>query len=331
MTSPVGRLTVVVAVLVLLTGCNDETGAASEGDSAEAPTSEQVADAPPAASAEPSESTSVDIGVDSDGASDLAEAAEGIAGEEPQPGSIDPRSEPVLGADASWPQCPKGMGIPDRPTQGSPMPIDAAEFVILGLTNGPGFTPNPCLADQVQWIRDRGLMMSAYSVLSYPTEAQLQEYGSEGPYDADDRLGRLRNVGHAQATYNLATMQAAGLQTPAIWLDVETVPGYDWGEPEANAAVIEGAARGYRDAGYRIGVYSTAYIWGEIAGDFQLGIPEWRAAGQTSRAEAERRCGADSVIQGGEAVLGQWVEAGRDHNITCNGSERDLARWFAPS
>ena len=30
-----------------------------------------------------------------------------------------------------------------------------AEFVILGLTNGPGFTANPCLAEQVAWVRER--------------------------------------------------------------------------------------------------------------------------------------------------------------------------------
>ena len=47
----------------------------------------------------------------------------------------------------SWPQCPKGMGIPEKRSQGAPLPLDTAAYVILGLTNGPGFTPNPCLPD----------------------------------------------------------------------------------------------------------------------------------------------------------------------------------------
>jgi hypothetical protein len=50
---------------------------------------------------------------------------------------------PVTGGDVSWPQCPKGMGIPQKRSLGLPMPVPSAKFVILGLTNGPGFTPNP--------------------------------------------------------------------------------------------------------------------------------------------------------------------------------------------
>ena len=50
---------------------------------------------------------------------------------------------------------------------------------------------------------------------------------------------------------------------------------------------------------------------------------------ETSRAEALERCGADWSIQGGEPVLGQWLEDSRDHNVTCPGISRDLGRWFA--
>jgi hypothetical protein len=65
-----------------------------------------------------------------------------------------------------------------------------------------------------------------------------------------------------------------------------------------------------------------------VVGDFALGVPEWRAAGQTSIEEARRRCGDDWVIQGGPAVLGQWVEDNRDRNVTCPGISADLGRWF---
>ena len=60
------------------------------------------------------------------------------------------------------------MGIPQKQGQGSPMPVDAARYVILGLTNGPGFYPNPCLASQVAWVKSRHLMAAAYSVISTP-------------------------------------------------------------------------------------------------------------------------------------------------------------------
>jgi hypothetical protein len=236
---------------------------------------------------------------------------------------------PILGGDVSWPQCPKGMGIPQKRSLGLPMPLESAEFVLLGLTNGPGFTPNPCLASQVAWVRQRRLWAAAYAVHSYPDAGTLARYGGEGPFDGDTRLGALRNVGYQQALFNLDTMRGAQLQTPIVWLDVEPVPIFVWSaDREANAAVIFGAARGYTDAGFKIGAYSTPALWEGVVGGLRLGIPEWRAAGQTSREEALSRCGQDWVIQGGRSVLGQWVESGRDRDITCPGTSTQMERWF---
>ena len=249
----------------------------------------------------------------------LAAAAQAAAGQLPTQ-AIPPRGGPVLGADISWPQCPPGMGIEHKISSGQPMPREDAEYVIIGLTNGPGFHANPCLADQVSYARGRGLLVAAYSVISWPDDAAQAEYGG------------LREAGRAQAQFNLASMKAAGLDSPIIWLDVESVPHYDWStDVSANAEVVLGAARGYVEAGYRIGVYSTPAIWAGIVGDLSLGVPEWRAAGQTSRAEAESRCGADWMIQGGDAVLAQWVEDSRDRNVTCPGAEARLGELFAAS
>ena len=107
------------------------------------------------------------------------------------------------------------------------------------------------------------------------------------------------------------------------------MPDFEWtGDPEANAAVVRGVARGYTDAGYRIGVYSTPHLWDAVVGDLALGVPEWRAAGQTSSAEALARCGPEWSIQGGTPVLGQWVEDRRDLNLTCPGAPGMPEQWF---
>lgn len=260
----------------------------------------------------------------------LADLAEQEASRVPMPQRDVPAYRgPVLGGDISWPQCPKGMGIPERRSQGQPMPLPSARYVIIGLTNGPAFTPNPCLVEQVAWVRERKLLAAAYAVASYPDDRTVGRYADAGPFDGGKRLGALANVGYQQARYNLTSMRAAGLDSPLVWIDVEPVIGFDWSvDPAANAAVVQGAARGYTDAGYRIGVYSTPYLWEQIVGDLTLGVPEWRAAGQTSRAEALDRCGDDWMIQGGEAVLGQWVEADRDLDVTCPGAHRRLGRFF---
>jgi len=235
----------------------------------------------------------------------------------------------VVGGDVSWPQCPRGMGIPQKRTLGAPMPVESVEFVILGLTNGPAFHPNPCLADQVQWVKDRRLLAAAYSVLSYPTQQQLATYADQGPYDSSTAAGKLGNVGYAQALFNLETMRRSGLESPIVWLDVEPVSDFEWSaDAAANAAVVTGARRAYEDEGYDVGVYSTGYMWQEIVGDLSLGLPEWRPAGETSRAEALRRCGDAAMFQGGHGVLGQWVENDRDMNVTCPGTSAFLEVWF---
>src|SRR5687768_6976562 len=121
-----------VVALVILTGCVSDGPPDGAGDRASASTS-----TPPEATGDPSPPTT--------------EPAQ------PPPPTFDlptirrpPRTDGlVLGGDVSWPQCPEGMGIPERPTQGLPMPLPSARFVVLGLTNGPAFTPNPCLDDQV--------------------------------------------------------------------------------------------------------------------------------------------------------------------------------------
>jgi hypothetical protein len=276
--------------------------------------------APPSPNPSPSPSAAYTTASDSpspSALSSLAGAAESAAGALPSL-SVTPRPGAVVGADVSWPQCPPGLGIAHKETQGLPMPADDAAYVVIGLTNGPGFHANPCLADQVAWARTRSIPTAAYSVISRAEPDALATYGSP------------EAVGRAQAEFNVDSMRAAGLRTPVVWLDVEQVPFYEWGDDLAtNAAVVRGAAEAYADAGYRVGVYSTPYIWSTIVGDLSLGLPEWRAAGQTSRAEALRRCGDDWSIQGGAPVLAQWVEDRRDVNVTCPGTAEELGDWFA--
>ncbi len=254
-------------------------------------------------------------------------AAESLKAD-PVPPPAKPRAR-VFGADISWPQCPKGMGIPEKRTQGQPMPTEAAEFVVMGLTNGPSFVANPCLADQVAWAKERNLMVAAYAVTSYPDRQTLKALGDEGPFDGRTRLGALRNVGYQAAGFNLVSMAEAGLRTPIVWIDVEPVASFEWSDdPVANAAVVQGVVRGYRDRGMRIGFYSIPTLWQLVVGDLAFGAPEWRAAGETSLDEALRRCRSDWSFQGGKAFLGQWVEDNRDRNVTCPGQADDLSRWF---
>lgn len=258
-----------------------------------------------------------------------AEQAESAAQQHqtPKPRPIPRLKDPVYGGDVSWPQCPEGMGIPKRPGKGLPMPLPEAKFVVIGLTNGPGFTPNPCIDAQLAWAKQRHLLVGAYSVLSFPSKQALARHGGTGPFNADRYPGRLANVGYQQALFNVRTLERVQLVTPFVWVDVEPYPVFPWSTDKvANAHVVKGALRGYRDAGFRTGFYSIGGLWTQVVGDLRLGLPEWRAAGV--RSQAAERCGDDWSFQGGEPVMTQWTDDVRDFNMTCPGNAAQLDRFF---
>jgi hypothetical protein len=236
--------------------------------------------------------------------------------------AADPYGIPVKGADASWPNCPKGMGIPSRRTKGLPMPRADAKFVILGLTNGPGFYPNPCIVRQVNWARQRGIWVGTYAMTTFPKPKQIRTYGAEGPWEPAGAGNRLRNAGYAQAQFNVATMERAGLTNTFIWVDVEPYPVAPWtSSQKRNKAVLDGVLRGYRDAGLDVGFYTSPGPWRDIIGSARYGLPEWRTAGghpwsNTDYSDARRMCRVTSV-QGGPILVAQWWDTKRDHDLLC--------------
>jgi hypothetical protein len=242
-----------------------------------------------------------------------------------------PLGSVVAGADVSWPNCPKGMGMKARKSLGKPLPRATARFVVIGLTNGPAFHPNPCLVSQVAYAEERGMWASAYAVVTYPTRRQLATYGGAAPHGQARNHGRLWNTGFAQARQNVAAMRTAGLDSPAVWLDVEPVsaPSPWSGRPRKNRQVVAGALAGYRDAGLEVGFYSVRSLWQEVLGRTRYGLPEWRSAGPRGTADALAMCDTGS-FNGGPAVLAQWWDDDRDHDLLCPGSAATdvLDRWF---
>lgn len=236
---------------------------------------------------------------------------------------------PLLGADVSWPQCPPGMGIPERPGYGLPLPDPATrKFVVVGLTNGPGFTPNPCIGDQLKTLRAQKFAISAYSMVTFPNQTQEYKYGRSGPFSTEYRLGRLSNVGYAQGQFNIETLKKHSLCVPGIFIDVEPYPKFPWSnDAKANVAVVEGVLQAYRDAGLRVGFYSNSQ-WPEVVGNYKTGLPEWRTAGPRTLQDAKNKCNADQSFQGGPPVMAQWWDRERDHNVMCDGAFADMDRWF---
>ena len=232
----------------------------------------------------------------------------------PTPGSR------LTGGDLSWPNCPKGMGIPSRRSPGNPLPLASATFAVIGLTNGPGWYPNPCLAAHVAWAKARGLWTSAYSMTTFPTAGQLRTYGGSGPWAAD----------HAGGPAAQRRLPAGGLQrgvdaggrsgVPFVWVDVEPYPTHPWSRDVlANRQVVRGVVRAYEDAGYRVGFYSYDGGWRAVVGAWRKpAYPAWVPVGPVARglAVATARCARPS-FSGGPVLLAQWVQDSRDRDVTC--------------
>lgn len=229
----------------------------------------------------------------------------------------------VRGADLSWPNCPKGMGVPGRRTQGLPLPWNSAQFWIIGLTNGRAFTRNPCLPAHLSAARARGVAVAAYTMLSYPNARERRLHGGTGPYGTATYADRIANVGYAQAAFALDTMAAAGLAAPLVWIDVEPRRERPWSRNRANnQALITGALRAAADRGVGSGIYTYARAWAQITGGMQVDAPLWAPGHSRARtfaakqADTKASC-ARTSFTGGPLVLTQWVWRNRDHNITC--------------
>jgi hypothetical protein len=227
------------------------------------------------------------------------------------------------GADLSWPNCPKGMGVPGRRTQGLPLPRSDAQFFIIGLTNGRAFTRNPCLAQHVAVARERGVKAAAYTMLSYPNRAERRAHGDSGPFGTATYPDRIANVGYAQAAFALDTMAAAGFASPFVWIDVEPRVERPWSRTTANnQALIRGALQAAADRGLGTGIYTYARAWAQITGGMQLDVPLWAPGHSHARTDAARfaqtaQSCARASFTGGPLVLTQWVWRNRDHNVAC--------------
>lgn len=185
----------------------------------------------------------------------------------------------VDGNDFSWPQCAKGVGN----GQGQPLPVAHRDFMIVGLTNGTGLHENPCLADEWQYARDHADHVTGYTVPTYPVRAERQD-ATDGHYGHCTTLRcRLRNNGWAQGRFAVRSLRSVGAHPPMVWVDVETRYRHPWTSYRwRNRLVVRAEIASLEHAGYRVGIYSTNYMWHHIVG-FETALPEWVPAGSTTR------------------------------------------------
>ncbi len=171
------------------------------------------------------------------------------------------------GYDISWPQCPSGNFPPP------------AALAVVGINNGHAMSTNPCFAAEAAWA---GAAMSIYmnadffDTSSPPPPSAMK--GPAGTCASTDLVCQGYNYGWASAAYAVNAAQGLGYFVNLWWLDVER--GNNWsGSPSANASDIQAMLDYLHSQGIVVGIYSTSYQWGIIAGSFQPGVPNWYATG----------------------------------------------------
>lgn len=128
-----------------------------------------------------------------------------------------------------------------------------------------------------------------------------------------------------QYGWNMAQLDAEqriGGQDPSAfkwWLDVET--SNSWESNKANnVADLEGMVDYFTSIHARVGLYSTAYQWGQIAGTVDstsslYGLDSW-LAGASNLSSAKTNCGLPGLT-GGQTTVTQYVAKNTDYDYSC--------------
>ncbi|HZT64707.1 MAG TPA: LamG-like jellyroll fold domain-containing protein [Acidimicrobiales bacterium] len=215
---------------------------------------------------------------------------------------LEPYPSGSTGYDISWPQCP-------QPYPGSPYTV-----AVVGVNDGHAFSTNPCLSSEAGWA---GPDLTVYINLNSPNGASASAglSGPAGNCASSDTVCQSYNYGWASAVQSMDALASSRLSSGTWWLDVET--GNYWsGDTTANAAVIGGAIAALAGQGMTVGIYSTSYQWGVIAGSYQPKVPVWYPTG-TSTNNPAAWCTSTYGFSGGPVWMVQTGAGNYDGDYAC--------------
>ncbi len=260
-------------------------------------------------------------------------ASGGVATAAKAPSLTDPR----VGNDVSWPQC------------GRTLPTGQA-FGIVGVNGGLATTTNECLATQLTWAYKSSGSSSQPKAQLYVNTANPGGLNTpswpknntdpagtptSNPYDTcdgSDSLACAWQYGWNRALEDVRDRFAPAARTAVVnadpagytwWLDVETENTWKTGidGQTSNRADMEGMLAYFKSVNATVGLYSTTYQWGQIAGTVPVGsslngLASWHA-GARNLSDAKSKCTLRPLTAGGKTVLVQYIANNFDHNYSC--------------
>jgi hypothetical protein len=228
-----------------------------------------------------------------------------------------------LGNDISWPQC------------GKTLPSGQA-FGIVGVNGGKANNFNPCFASELNWAQSSSLSITAqpaaqlylntgnpgdvlaqYNVTDWPTSSVAAD-----PFGPCSGTWTDNQACSWEYGYERAQADAANVGSPAYnyWLDVET--GNSWtNDYGKNQAALGGMVYYLEQQGSTVGLYSTSYQWGQIAGTNNPGgnlngLPSW-LPGARNQKTAKSNCALAPLTAGGTVTTTQFVSGSLDYDYSC--------------
>jgi len=212
----------------------------------------------------------------------------------------------ATGTDVSWPQCDKGL------------PSSPQSFAIVGVTGGRAFYQNPCLISEYSWGQGAPTTPTFFMNLNSARGSTgfKANSGPRGSCSTNDDMCHAYNYGWNDARLAYADAQSQETSASMWWLDVET--DNDWSSNlPVNAQVIQGAIDYLKSQGRSVGIYSTSKQWGEVAGNFNPGLPNW-VAGAPDADSAPGYCTPSYAFGGGSVWLVQIAGDDFDSDYSCS-------------
>ena len=210
----------------------------------------------------------------------------------------------VGGYDVSWPQC--SQTLPAKPA-----------FGIVGTSDGLAFSDNPCLAQQYSWALTGSRPPALYMSTADPG-SQSTHWTAPGPKPCSGTsadVGCAYNYGWNAADHAFTYATAQHAVATVWWLDIETTNTWST-NLAANNADIQGMIDYLHAQSMTVGVYSTAFQWGQITGSAALAIPNW-IAGATSASQAASWCTPSRSFTGGAVAAVQYPSGSFDGDTAC--------------
>jgi hypothetical protein len=209
----------------------------------------------------------------------------------------------TTGVDVSWPNC-RAL-------------ISKASFGVVGVSNGLGFSTNPCLVKEANHFTNN---LSLYVNTGYPgaTSNNAKKYAASPKLCGAADLNCIAyDYGYNAGLYASTTASNAGVHATTWWLDVETMNSWT-SDALQNQNSLQGETDALKASGIStVGVYSTTAQWGIITAGWQNGLPSWGATTWTTAKQAATYC-TGHQFTGGPSYLMQYKAArGIDQDYAC--------------